>query len=71
MVDPRGESREGLAMGTRTPALIALIITMAYGIGFVFFDSPPTAYVIGGALLVAAAWVAVSMLNRRGSGSVT
>lgn len=59
-------------MGTRTPALIALIITMAYGIGFVFFDSPPSAYVIGGALLVAAAWVGAGMIhNQRGSGSVT
>ena len=59
-------------MGTRTPALIALVITMAYGIGFAFFDEVPRAYAVAGALLVAAAWVAVGMIhNRRGSGSVT
>lgn len=52
-------------MGTRAPSLIALLFTMAYGIGFAFFDRPPTAYVVGGALLVAAAWVAVGMIHNR------
>ncbi|KRE38909.1 hypothetical protein ASG73_00630 [Janibacter sp. Soil728] len=70
-MDLRPGSREALAMGTRTPALIALVITMAYGIGFVFFDSPPAAYAVVGALVVAAAWVAVGMLNRRRDDSVT
>lgn len=44
---------------------MALLFTMAYGIGFAFFDRPPTAYVVGGALLVAAAWVAVGMIHNR------
>lgn len=52
-------------MGTRTPALIALIITMAYGMGFALFDEPPRGYVVGGALLVAVAWVAAGMLHNR------
>lgn len=52
-------------MGTRTPALIALIITMAYGIGFAFFAEPPRGFVVGGALLVAAAWVVAGMLHNR------
>ena len=52
-------------MGTRTLALIALVITMAYGIGFGLIGEPSRLYVVGGALLVTAAWVAVGMLNNR------
>lgn len=52
-------------MGTRTPALIALIITMAYGIGFAFFDEVPRGYAVGGALVVAASWVIAGMLHNR------
>ncbi|HIZ98545.1 MAG TPA: hypothetical protein H9805_08200 [Candidatus Janibacter merdipullorum] len=52
-------------MGNSTAAAIALVFTMLYGLGFLAFDSPPTFYVIGGALLVAAAWVAVGTLRNR------
>ena len=49
-------------MGTRTPALVAVIITMAFGLGFAFFDTVPRWYPVAGGILVAAAWVAVVIL---------
>ena len=52
-------------MGTRTPATNAVIITMAFGLGFAFFDEVPRWYPVGGGVLVAAAWVAVGMINNR------
>ncbi|WP_169330623.1 hypothetical protein [Janibacter hoylei] len=52
-------------MGTRTPALVAVIITMAFGLGFAFFDTVPRWYPVGGGILVAAAWVAVGMAGNR------
>mgnify|MGYP000857672306 FL=1 len=65
MVDSTTASHDTGRMGTRTPALIAVIITMLYGIGFAVIGEPNRLYVIGGALLVTAAWVAVGMLNNR------
>lgn len=46
-------------MGTPLIQLIALILTMAYGVGFAFFDGVPTWYSIGGAFVVAVVWLAV------------
>lgn len=47
------------------PQLVALIITIAYGVGFAFVPDRPAWYAAGGALVVAAAWVIVGMLHTR------
>ena len=57
--------RQTRRMGTRVPAIIAVIITMAFGLGFAFFDEVPRWYPVGGGILVAAAWVAVGMISNR------
>ena len=57
--------RQTRRMGTRVPAIIAAIITMAFGLGFAVFDEVPRWYPVGGGVLVAAAWVAVGMINNR------
>ena len=57
--------RQTRRMGTRTPAIIAVIITMAFGLGFAFFDTVPRWYPVAGGILVAAAWVAVGMAGNR------
>lgn len=44
-------------MGTQLIRLIALIITIGYGMGFALFDDVPTGYVIGGAFVVVVAWL--------------
>ncbi len=51
-------------MGNRPWAVIALIITIVYGVGFAFFDEPSRAYVVGGALVVCLAWVLTGTLGR-------
>ena len=57
--------RQTRRMGTRVPAIIAVIITRAFGLGFAVFDEVPRWYPVGGGVLVAAAWVAVGMISNR------
>lgn len=52
-------------MGTQAARLVALIITIAYGLSFALVDDPPRAYVVLGAIAVAATWVVAGMVHNR------
>lgn len=59
-------------MDHRSYSIIALLVTMAFGVGFIFVpDSVRGTYAVVGGLVIAAMWVARGLIGRRSHAPAT